>query len=1508
LTSFFNFHPIIAEWFRSRYAGPTDAQNAGWPSIAAGRHTLIAAPTGSGKTLAAFLACIDRLLKLSLANELSDDVRVVYVSPLRALSNDMHRNLDTPLVEINQRAEEMGFPPLGIRVGLRTSDTTASQRASLVRRPPHILVTTPESLYLMLTAAKSRETLRNVDTVIVDEIHAMVGNKRGSHLSITLERLEHLCGKRLQRIGLSATQKPIERTASFLMGAASKRAACEVRSAASEDFSSATPDSGLQTPDATCQILDVGHSRERDLQIELPRTELGVVCMHEQWDEINERIIELIHEHRTTLIFVNTRRLAERLTHQLTEKLGEGHVDSHHGSLSSVRRLETERKLKTGELKAVVATASLELGIDIGFVDLVIQIGSPRSIATFLQRIGRSGHSLGLVPKGRLFALSRDELMECLGLFRAVKRGLLDSVPVPEAPLDILAQQIVAEVAAEDWDVEELFALVRRAYPYQNLSRAEFDRTLEYLSEGIARQTGRGRAYLHHDHVGRRLKARKGARLAAIANGGAIPETGQYRVVAEPEETAVGTVDEDFAVESMRGDVFLLGNTSWQILHVRGSEVRVQDAHGAAPTIPFWFGEAPGRSLELSEEVSNLREDLELQLADPPAAERWLIAETGCSPEAARQAVPYALSEKAAIGLLPSCKRVVFERFFDETGGMQLVVHAPFGGAINRAWGLAMRKRFCRSFDFELQATADDDGFLLSIGPQHSFPLESLFPMVTSHNVRELLEQAVLRIPMFQVRWRWNVTRALLVLRRRGSQKVPPALQRFRAEDLLSAVFPRLTGCQEHSAGEIELPDHPLARQTMEDCLHEPLDIDGFKEVLRAVERGEITFVARDTREPSPFALEMLNASPYAFLDGGEIQDRRARAVSTPRALSLESSRDLGRLDEAAIAQVVQEAQPFVRDADELHDALLNRIVLPADQTLPEWKVFFDELASQHRAAEITLPSTNRTAWIAAERLPAVQAIFPDVKPQPPITAPSTVRHDWTSVDARVSMVRGYLEICGPTTAPIVSEQLAITLGQAETALEALEGEGVVLRGRFTPSDESPSAEAPIEWCHRRLLSRIHRLTIDGLRKQIQPVDVRTFWRFLARHQGLVPEAKKSGANGLFDVIAMLQGVDAPAVAWERDLLPGRVSAYQPQWLDELCLAGEIGWGRLFPPAVNGDHGRPMAAITRIAPVSLYLRSDLDWLSATRSREQPLEHLTSPARHVVELLTSQGAMFAADLARQTQMLPAQLDEALGELVTRGLVTADGFGGLRQLVGENRRNSRLDARRRRAGLLRKRNTAGGAGRWSLWRPGTTNNDADRDGFVEQWAWQLLRRWGVVFRDLLAKEVGAPAWYELSQVYRRLEARGEIRGGRFVAGVGGEQFGTADAVQQLRALRDAEPKDELVIISAADPTNLTGIVSDQTRIPSMASNRVAYFNGAPVAAWKSREVVWLAEVPEPIANSILAAWGQPIRHRPEEVPAALEAETPAPESNGDRDGKRRSRSSYRPPSGIPRPLIR
>ncbi len=1456
------FHPVVGGWFAERYREPTEPQRLGWPAIARGEHTLIAAPTGSGKTLSAFLACIDRLLKESLAGRLDDELKVVYVSPLRALSNDMHRNLEIPLAEITARAESLGMPILPLRVGLRTGDTSASKRAALIRRPPHILVTTPESLYLLLGGPRSREMLRTVEAVIVDEIHALVRDKRGSHLALTLERLEELAGRPLQRIGLSATQRPIERMAQFLVGSREQ----PVVAAAAEAHSN-----------GRCNIIDVGHSRALDLAIETPPSELGAACTHEQWAEVYARIVELVQTHRSTLIFVNTRRMAERVAHQLTDLLGENAVGSHHGSLSAGIRLETERKLKSGELKAVVATASLELGLDVGYIDLVIQLGSPRAIATFLQRIGRSGHSLGLTPKGRLFALTRDELLESMALIRAVHAGRLDTVAIPEAPLDVLAQQIVAEVAAGECSTDALFDVFRRSHPYRNLARSDFDRTIEFLSEGIARSSGRNRVYLHHDQVGRKVRARPGARIVAASNAGAIPEIGSYRVVAQPEATVVGSVDEDFAVESQRGDVFLLGNTSWQIQNVRGGDVNVVDAHGAPPTIPFWFGEAPGRSWELSEEVSRLREDIEGFLAknDRAGLATWFERETCCAFAAAAQIVNYCALQREAIGLLPTTKRVVFERFFDETGGMQLVVHAPFGAAVTRAWGLAMRKRFCRSYDFELQATADDDGFILSIGPQHSFPIESLFPMLHPRNAQGLLEQAILAIPMFQIRWRWNVTRALLVLRQKHGKKVPPALQRFRADDLLSAVFPRLSGCQEEHTGDIEMPDHPLVRQTMHDCLTEMLSIERLLDVLASSERGEIEFIARDTRAPSPFCYELLNANPYAFLDGGELQERRARAVSTRRALSGETLGDLGRLDPLAIDQVRRDAAPLVRNADELHDVLLSRIVLPVSSA-SGWEGFYAELAEAGRAATIVRPDGCR-AWIPAERLPAVLAIFPEVRPEPAIVAPRGVRHDWESTDARLNVVRGLVEVCGPTTATAIARETGITAAQADVSLEALEGEGAVLRGRFTPPDETAvdNNATEIEWCHRALLARIHRLTLDGLRKQVEPVGVDVFLRFLSRQHGLLPETKRAGANGLFEVIAMLEGLDIPAVCWERDILPARLADYRPELLDELCLTGEVAWGRLYPPQRQPNRSRPLASLTRVVPVALVLRGDLPWL-LRRGTGSAAEALSSAAEQVLEALTQRGAVFTADLLKLTQLLPAQLDEALGELIARGRITSDGFGGLRQLFAARNASSAPGLHRRRRGAVKRRSVTRTAGRWSLWRHEMSGNGEANDTglsdasapddrlqdteIIEQWAWQLLSRYGVVFRDVLEREPGAPRWFELLGVYRRLEARGEIRGGRFIAGVAGEQFALGDTVGKLRKIRDAGPAGELIVVSAADPLNLVGIITPGGRIAAFASNRVAYLDGAPVAALVAGEVQFFRDVPVGVTDEIAVRFGQ------------------------------------------------
>src|SRR5271167_234818 len=575
-------HPLVRDWFVDRFGTPTEPQQLGWPSILAQKTTLVSAPTGSGKTLAAFLICIDRLIRKAVSGELTDQTEVLYVSPLKALSNDIQKNLEIPLGEILQLAGERGILMPNIRTAVRTGDTLAHERRAMLACPPHILVTTPESLYILLTAAKSREVLRTVETVIVDEIHALADDKRGSHLALSLERLDHLAGKPLTRIGLSATQKPIELVADFLGGAA------------------------LPAP----VIVQIGHRRELDLAIEVPGSELGPIASNEMWDEIYDRIAALATQYRSTLIFVNTRRLAERMAHHLGERMGQDAVATHHGSLSRKLRLVAERKLKAGEIRALVATASLELGIDIGSVDLVCQISSPRSISVGLQRIGRAGHWRGAIPKGRIFATTRDDLLECAALVRAIHQGDLDRIAIPEAPLDILAQQIVAMCAAEDWKEEELFQSVRRAYPYRNLSREDFEAIVEMLSEGIEGARGHYGAYLHRDRVNGMVRGRRGARLAAITGGGAIPENSLYTVVAHPEAAVVGTIDEDFAVESLAGDIMLLGNTSWRIRRVQAGSVLVEDAQGAAPNVPFWRGEAPSRTDELSAHVAELREKI----------------------------------------------------------------------------------------------------------------------------------------------------------------------------------------------------------------------------------------------------------------------------------------------------------------------------------------------------------------------------------------------------------------------------------------------------------------------------------------------------------------------------------------------------------------------------------------------------------------------------------------------------------------------------------------------------------------------------------------------------------------------------------------------------------------------------------------------------------------------------------------------------------------------------------
>jgi ATP-dependent helicase Lhr and Lhr-like helicase len=1475
-----SFHPAVANWFKRTFDAPTAPQEQAWPAIHAQRNVLIAAPTGSGKTLAAFLAAIEQLVREGVeGGGLADETHIVYVSPLKALSNDIRRNLEAPLAGIREELQALELPDVDIRTFVRTGDTPQHERAAMRKRPPHIVVTTPESLYILLGSESGRKMLATTRTVIVDEIHAMVGTKRGLHLALSLERLEALAGRKLTRVGLSATQKPIEEVARFLVG--SRQIDAEGR--------------------ANCTIIDSGHSRDRDLQIEIPLAPLEAVMSGDVWLQIYDRLAELVAEHRTTLIFVNTRRHSERIARHLSERIGEDLVTAHHGSMAKELRFDAESRLKNGQLKALVATASLELGIDIGDVDLVCQIGSPRSIAAFLQRVGRSGHSIGGTPKGRLFPLSRDDLAECAALLDSVRRGELDRLAIPTKPLDVLAQQIVAEVGAQDWEDTALFDLYRGAYPYRSLERAEFDEVIRMLAEGFTTRRGRHGALIYHDAVNHQLRGRRGARLTALTSGGTIPDNADYQVVLEPQATFVGTVNEDFAVESLQGDIFQLGNVSYRILRVEQGRVRVEDAHGQPPTIPFWLGEAPGRSDELSNSVSRLRQEIEARLAagdlatasanrasatpraanaaaDAPAgaardsalkfldapvasalepALRWLVDEVGIQAPAAVQLVSYLSAARAALGALPTRDTIVFERFFDETGGMQLVIHSPFGSRINRAWGLALRKRFCRSFNFELQAAATEDTIILSLTTAHSFELGDVARYLHSNTARPLLVQALCAAPMFPARWRWSATIALALPRFRGGKKVPPQLARMAAEDLLTSVFPDQVACAENLPGELEIPDHPLVRQTVRDCLEEAMDVEGFEQLLRGLETGKIQVLARDLTEPSPLALEVLSARPYAYLDDAPLEERRTQAVMSRRWLDPESAADIGKLDPDAIQRVRDESWPDATNADELHDALLWLTYLTDAevQRQPGWPELVDTLAKQRRVTRLTpsetttQPGDSSVLWVTAERLPLFRAIFPEAATTPPIDVPTTYEKQWDTEEALVEVVRGRLEGVGPVTSAAIATSLGLPVSRIDTALAALQREGFAMRGQFTPT-----AVADSEWCERRLLARIHRYTVKRLRAEIEPVEARDFLRFLFEWQRVTPEGRMEGPDAVGAILAQLEGFEAPASAWETEILPNRITEYEPAWLDEQCLAGRFIWTRLAQRKSDSERS---AAPVRGTPIVLLARRNTHvWSSLTGSVDS--SNLSTKAQAVADYIRIHGASFFDEIADGARLLPSQAEEALAELVALGIVNSDSFGGLRALLvpADRRRPAAGGRRRRRIALF----GMDAAGRWALVRrqPLTENAEVDLQSnrpvallqdeeAIEHVARTLLRRWGVVFWRLLAREADwLPPWRDLLMCFRRLEARGEIRGGRFVAGFTGEQYAAPEAIGLLRDTRRKPHSQHHVSLSGADPLNLVGILTPGQRVPALSGNRVLYRDGIPVAVFAGGEVRFLEKL--------------------------------------------------------------
>lgn len=1390
------FHPVVADWFNARFKTASNVQAQAWPAIRGGQSTLIAAPTGSGKTLAAFLAVIDRLLQEGLTAPLPAETRILYVSPLKALSNDIQKNLEQPLDGIRMGLLEHGLPDVAIRAQTRTGDTTSAERSLMKRLPPHILVTTPESLYLLLTSESGRRMLQTVQSVIIDEIHALAGNKRGAHLMLSLERLVQLTPKPPARIGLSATQKPIAAVARYLTG----------------------------NRDEPCKIIDVGHSRQRDLQIEVTGSPLEAVMASEVWGEVYDRLQALIEQHRTTLIFVNTRRLAERAAAALAERIGEEWVTAHHGSLAKEHRLDAEQRLKQGSLKALVATASLELGIDIGDVDLVCQLGSPRGIAALLQRVGRSGHHLGGIPKGRLFPLSRDDLVECTALLAAIRDDKLDAIVMPPQPLDVLAQQIVAEVAGREWREDALFQAFTRAWPYRELTRESFQAVVNMLADGFHTRRGRRGAYVHRDAVNGVLRARKGARLTALMNGGAIPDQFDYDVILQPEGLFVGTLNEDFAFESLPGDIFQLGNNSYRMLKIEQGRVFVEDAHGLPPNIPFWFGEAPGRSDELSEAVSELRIAFDACLEQGlEAAYQYAGNTLALPPPVAEQLVHYLAAAKAVLTVLPSQQTIVFERFLDETGDMHLVIHASFGSRINRAWGLALRKRFCRRFNFELQAAAGEDSLVLSLGPTHSFPLAEPAGYLKAATVKPLLIQALLAAPLFPARWRWVANTALAVPRNRAGKKVPAYFQRNDAEDLIAVVFPDQLACQENITGDRQVPDHPLVNQVLADCLGELMDLAGLQRLLVGLENGCIRLVTRDLPTPSPLALEILNAKPYAFLDDAPAEERRTLAVQQRRFTSPETAADTGRLSLAAINQVREEAWPEVNTADELHDALVvlaflteaegryGALAAPSPQPEQHWQAMLDQLKAEQRATELVLPGGR--LWVAAERLQIFRLVFPYARCEPAISA-IDAREAEAAEDALREIIRSRLEGLGPVTAAVLAKPLELSEAAVNAALASLEQEGFAVQGSFTPGTPV------IEWCERGLLARIHRYTLKQLRSEIEPVAPADFMRFLFSWQGLADRGE--GEAALERCLTQLEGLSLPAKVWERQVFPARISQYLPSDLDRLCNSGRWLWLRLNAQA-NPAVKRKNPA-NKVTPISFISRAGLaDWRAfAFQAQAENLE-LSGPARKVLDLLKHWGASFFDELLPESGLLKSQLEEALGELVAWGLITADSFQGLRSLITPEK------VQQRRSKRYPGYQPLASAGRWSLIRPLPAPDGGRRYDHAETVARVLLQRYGVVFRKLLDVEDTAPAWRELLYVFRRLEARGECRGGRFVQGFSGEQFALPEAVSALREIKKQPKTGKLITISAADPLNLTAIVTPGQKQPRQSSQSIIYRDG-------------------------------------------------------------------------------
>jgi len=1279
------FHPKTVSWFEINFKNSTEVQTQAWQAISQYQDVLISSPTGSGKTLAAFLYALNTLFCKQDRKQLS----VLYISPLKALSNDVKINLEQPLEQLNQL-----FGDKSIRAATWTGDTTQNERNKIRKKPPHILVTTPESLYTLLTAHSGRAILGSIKTVIIDEIHAVANSKRGAHLTLSLQRLEALCVQRPQRIAISATQKPIERMRDFVLHKENSH------------------------------IVNLGHKRELDLSIEIPESPLNAIMSNEQWGEVYKRLKQVIHSHKTTLIFVNNRRLSERVAKNLAEIIGDKFITSHHGSLAKEHRLKAEQDLKAGNLKALVATASLELGIDIGDIDCVCQIGSPGNIQAFLQRVGRSGHSLDKTPKGLLFATTIDDLMELTALKYAVISKKLDTTLFPVKPFDVLAQQIVAECAMQDWDRLQLFHLLKDNYIYQDLSEKEFNQVIDMLALGYGGNRQRQTAMIFHDKVTDQLRPRKVARLTAITNGGTIPDHFDYDVRLLPEDLKIGTLNEDFSFESLPGDIFILGNHSYRILKIETSKgvVFVEDAHGQPPNIPFWFGVTMWRSDELSKSVSDLTVDLEKN--SKQIEKKYAIPTL-----AAQQLVDYVAKTKKVLGVVPSQENIVVERFFDDNNDMHLVIHSVFGSRLNRAWGLALRKKFCRNFNFELQAAADENTLILSLSESHSFDLTTIINYLNPETVEYTLIQALLDRPMFESQWRWNATIALAIRRRNGGKRVPAQFQRNHAEDLIAQLFPDQIACPENLAGPREIPDHPLVYQAVHDCIRVLMDVDGLAQLLQDIRNDKIKVSFIDANIPSPASLAIINARNFAFLDDAPAEERRTNAVRTKELSDTLESYPSQKLDQAIIQSVNSTVLPFKRDADELHEAIHFSGFMTEDEMGlgVEW---LSELDNLNKVTTLKIKD-SLIIWFTTENADLIESIYKNIDEE-----------SYNQNLAKVVFMK--LETIGFTSFESLKAIMQVSASSLMQALLLIETQGKVFKVIGEDKKEY--------WCERHILAKIRKQTHYKKRNSHELISPKTFQaKLLSKHF-----TQHEGLDGLIEVLKLLEGFSAPAAIWEEHLLKPRVKDYQSYMLDQLCYSGQFVFKRITPNtqiSTNGIASIKNTPITFIQRQNITLFETINYLP---------EQLTLQGQAIVELIQNNGAMYASDMQKYLDCLLLEIENTLIHLIKLGVVYCDGASALRLFsLSPAQRGRYIKKSNNKTSFLDM------MGRWSVI---PKVEQSDNQAIVKI----LLNRYGILFKALFDKEQLPLKWYDCVYELTRLEAQGKILAGRFVKSYSGIQF--------------------------------------------------------------------------------------------------------------------------------------